>query len=78
MLNYNNEVIFNTLYIHVIANINDRSMLGDRDTELALIVEDESYSKSLRCHLARYKFKKLKISILDIIMCYNCVESTLD
>ena len=35
-------------------------MLGDRDAELALIVEDECFSKALRCHLARS------------IVCLNC------
>ena len=42
------------------ANINDRSMLGDRDTELALIVEDECFSKALRCHLARSSLSVLQ------------------
>jgi phospholipase D1/2 len=33
------------------ANINDRSMLGNRDSEIALVIEDESFAKSLRIKL---------------------------
>ena len=50
--------LFSSLYFA--ANINDRSMLGDRDTELALIVEDECFSKALRCHLARSSLSVLQ------------------
>ena len=53
----------------LIANINDRSMLGSRDSELAVLIEDTEmvdgvmnsqpykvgkFSHSLRCHLYMY------------------------
>ena len=33
------------------ANINDRSMLGERDSEVAVIIRDKEYAKSLRLRI---------------------------
>ena len=33
------------------ANINDRSMLGDRDSEIAVLIEDSAFARSLRIEL---------------------------
>jgi phospholipase D1/2 len=35
------------------ANINDRSMLGDRDSEVAVMIEDERFVRSMRLELWR-------------------------
>ena len=35
------------------ANINDRSMVGDRDSELAVMIDNKEFSHGLRCQLTR-------------------------
>ena len=38
------------------ANVNDRSMLGDRDSEIAVLVEDANFAQSLRTDLWKEHF----------------------
>ena len=46
-------MIYHTLSHTHTANINDRSMVGDRDSELAMMIESREFSHGLRCQLTR-------------------------
>jgi len=41
-------------YIFCLANINDRSLLGDRDSELAVCVQDENKTVSPAIYISSY------------------------
>ena len=49
---HNPNANHNLLHTHA-ANINDRSMVGDGDSELAVVLDNKQFSQGLRCQLTK-------------------------
>lgn len=45
------------------ANINDRSLLGDRDSEIAIIVQDQNMKKDSFGRLYSEKIRKMRVNL---------------
>ena len=45
------------------ANINDRSLLGDRDSELAMLIEDPQLVENLQGHLISKDVQELRMRL---------------
>lgn len=45
------------------ANINDRSLLGDRDSEIAIIVQDQNMKKDSSGRLYSEKIRKMRVNL---------------
>jgi phospholipase D1/2 len=45
------------------ANINDRSLLGDRDSEIAIVIEDQKLEKDSYGRLYSKSAKKLRVDL---------------